>query len=97
MPALDIGDEGILRESRSGQGSQDEWLNNGTKDGYVNLLGDPGALTGAATASRSSHSAKKVVAEDLRGDGLVGVVNLQREGRRKSLGDRGLERRRRVN
>jgi hypothetical protein len=41
------GDEGILRESRSGQGSQEERLNSGTEGGYANLLGDPGALTGA--------------------------------------------------
>jgi hypothetical protein len=87
MPALNIGDEGILREGdkdpttagqsyrsrprepawrpRSldwhrgdpqripgGQGSQEESLNNGTGVCSPKLFGDPGALTGAATASR---------------------------------------------
>jgi hypothetical protein len=47
IPAVNIGDEGILRESRSGQGSQEERLNNGPGDGYANLLGESGALTGA--------------------------------------------------
>jgi hypothetical protein len=79
---LNIGDEEILRESRSGEGSQEERLNNRTEDGYANLRGDP---------------KKKGVAEHLRGEGLVGVINLQREGRGKSLGDRGLKRRRPLN
>jgi hypothetical protein len=55
MPALNIGDEGILRESRSRQGSQEERLNNGTEDGYANLLGDPGALTGANAKEEESR------------------------------------------
>jgi hypothetical protein len=55
MPALSIGDEGILRESGSGHGSQDERLNNGTEDGYANLLGNPGALTGAKAKEEESR------------------------------------------
>jgi hypothetical protein len=52
MPALTLGNEGILRESTAGQGSQEERLDDGTGVGYANLFGDPGALSGAATASR---------------------------------------------
>jgi hypothetical protein len=54
MPVLSIGDEGILRGSRSGQGSQEERLNNGTEDGDATLLGDPGALTGANAKEEES-------------------------------------------
>jgi hypothetical protein len=54
MPALKIGDEGILRESRSRQGSQEERLNKGTEDGSANLLGDPGAMTGANAKEEES-------------------------------------------
>jgi hypothetical protein len=39
MPALSIDDEEILRESRSGQGCQEERLNNGTEDGDAILAG----------------------------------------------------------
>jgi hypothetical protein len=52
---LTIGNEGILRESRSGQGSQEERLNSGTEDGYANLLGGSGALIGANAKEEESR------------------------------------------
>jgi hypothetical protein len=55
MPALSIGHEGILRESRSRQGSQEERPNNGPEDGYANLLGHSGVLTGANAKEEESR------------------------------------------